>query len=79
MNSTRNGLGMRKAGDRGEAGQPENPHSNAVFTQVHDTLYCLRTGTLRPGPFFLHLFTEVPAREILGSSSRQASVDGIML
>ena len=38
MNSIRNGLGMRKAGDRGGAGQPENPHSNAVFTQVHNTL-----------------------------------------
>jgi hypothetical protein len=38
MNSIRNGLGMRKAGDRGGAGQPENPLSNAVFTQVHNTL-----------------------------------------
>jgi hypothetical protein len=38
MNSIRNGLGMRKAGDRGGAGQLENSHSNAVFTQVHNTL-----------------------------------------
>jgi hypothetical protein len=38
MNSIRNGLGMRKAGNRGGAGQPENPLSNAVFTQVHNTL-----------------------------------------
>jgi hypothetical protein len=38
MNSIRNGLGMREAGDREGAGQPENPHSNAVFTQVHNTL-----------------------------------------
>ena len=38
MNLIRNGLGMRKAGDRGGAGQPENPHSNTVFTRVHNTL-----------------------------------------
>ena len=38
MNSIRNGLGMRKAGDRRGAGQPENPHSNTVFSQVHNTL-----------------------------------------
>jgi hypothetical protein len=41
MNSIRNGLGMRKAGDRGGAGQPENPLSNAVFTQVHNTVNTL--------------------------------------
>jgi hypothetical protein len=39
MNSIKSGLEMRKAGDRGGAGQPENPHSNAIFTQVHNTLY----------------------------------------
>src|SRR3712207_347256 len=38
MNSIRNGLGMRKAGSRRGPGQPANPHSNAVFTQVHNTL-----------------------------------------
>ncbi len=38
MNLIRNGLGMRKAGDHRGAGQPENPHSNTVFTQVHNTL-----------------------------------------
>jgi len=38
MNLIRNGLGMRKAGDRRGASQPENPHSNRVFTQVHNTL-----------------------------------------
>ena len=38
MNLIRNGLGMRKAEDRRGAGQPENPHSNTVFTQVHNTL-----------------------------------------
>ena len=38
MNSIRNGLGMRKAGNRRAPGQPANPHSNAVFTQVHNTL-----------------------------------------
>src|SRR5215213_3323436 len=42
MNSIRNVLGMRKAGDRGGAGQPENPHSNAVRTQVHNTVNTLR-------------------------------------
>ena len=42
MNSIRNGLGMRKAGDRGGAGQPENPHPDAVFTQVHNTVNKLR-------------------------------------
>ena len=31
MNSIRNGLGMRKVGDREGPGQPENPYSNAVF------------------------------------------------
>ncbi len=46
MNSMRNGLGMRKTGDRRKPGQPDNPHSNAVFTQVHNTLYSLR-GSLR--------------------------------
>ena len=34
MNSIRNGLGMRKAGDHGGPGQPEKSHSYAVFTQV---------------------------------------------
>ncbi len=38
MNSIRNGLGMRKTGSRRGSGQPENPYSNAVFTQVHNTL-----------------------------------------
>src|SRR3712207_3841779 len=38
MNLIRNGLGMRKGGDRRGASQPENPHSNTVFTQVHNTL-----------------------------------------
>ena len=38
MNSIGNGLGMRKAGDRGGAGRSENPHSHAVLTQVHNTL-----------------------------------------
>jgi hypothetical protein len=33
MNSIRNGLRMRKAGDCGEPSQPENPHPNAVFTK----------------------------------------------
>src|SRR3712207_5599462 len=41
MNLIRNGLGMRKGGDRRGAGQPENPHSNTVFTQVHNTLNTL--------------------------------------
>ena len=41
MNSIRNGLGMRQAGNRGGPGQPENPHSNAVFTQVHNTVNTL--------------------------------------
>ena len=38
MNSIRNGLGMRKAGTRRGPGQPANPHLNAVFTKVHNTL-----------------------------------------
>jgi hypothetical protein len=38
MNSIRNGLGMRKAGDRGGAGQPKNPYFNAVLIQIHNTL-----------------------------------------
>lgn len=38
MNSIRNGLEMRKTGDREEPGLSENPHSNALFTQVHNTL-----------------------------------------
>ncbi len=38
MNLIKNGLGMRKAGDHRGADQPENSHSNTVFTQVHNTL-----------------------------------------
>ncbi len=38
MNSMRNGLGMRKTGDRRKPTQPDNPHSNAVFARVHNTL-----------------------------------------
>jgi hypothetical protein len=38
MNSIRNSLGMRKTGDSGGSSQPENPHPNAVLTQVHNTL-----------------------------------------
>lgn len=38
MNSFRNGLGMRKTSIYGRPSQPENPHSNAIFTQVHNTL-----------------------------------------
>jgi hypothetical protein len=41
MNSIRNGLGMRKVRDREGPGQPENPHSNAVFIQVHNTVNTL--------------------------------------
>jgi hypothetical protein len=41
MNSIKNGLGMRKAGDRGGSGQAENPHFNTVFTQVHNTVNTL--------------------------------------
>jgi hypothetical protein len=39
MNSITNGLGMRKTGDCGRPSQPENPHPNAIFTQVHNTLW----------------------------------------
>jgi hypothetical protein len=38
MNSIRNGLGMRKTENRKGPSWPENPHPNAVFTQVHNTL-----------------------------------------
>jgi glucose/arabinose dehydrogenase len=38
MNSVRNSLGMRKTRDHRGPIQPENPHCNAVFTQVHNTL-----------------------------------------
>lgn len=38
MNSMRNGLRMRKTGDRWKPGQPENPHSYGVFTEVNNTL-----------------------------------------
>jgi hypothetical protein len=41
MNSIRNGLVMRKAGDRGGAGQPKNPYFNAVLIQVHNTVNTL--------------------------------------
>jgi hypothetical protein len=29
---------MRKTANRSKLGQPENPHSNRVFTKVHNTL-----------------------------------------
>jgi hypothetical protein len=32
MNSVRNGLRMRKTGDREGPAEPENPHSDALFT-----------------------------------------------
>ncbi len=38
MDSIRNGLGMRKTENRRGSGQPETSHSNAVFTQIHNTL-----------------------------------------
>ncbi len=38
MNSIKNGLGMRETENHRRLGQPENPHSNGVFTQVHNTL-----------------------------------------
>ncbi len=38
MNSITNGLGMRKTGNRRGSGQLKNPHFNAFFTQVHNTL-----------------------------------------
>ena len=38
MNSIRNGLGMGKTEDHEKPRQPENPHSNGIFTQVHNTL-----------------------------------------
>ena len=38
MNSIRNRSGMRKTGYREGPGQPEDPHPNALFTQVHNTL-----------------------------------------
>ncbi len=33
MNSMRNGLGMRKTGDRRKPAQPDNPHSKAVSSE----------------------------------------------
>ena len=38
MNSIRNGLRMPKTADCGGPSQPDNPHPDAVFTQVHNTL-----------------------------------------
>ncbi len=38
MNSNRNGLGSRKTEGCARPSQPENPHSSAVFTQVHNAL-----------------------------------------
>jgi 5-methylcytosine-specific restriction enzyme A len=38
MNSISNGLGMQKTEACGRPSQPDNPHPNAVFTQVHNTL-----------------------------------------
>jgi hypothetical protein len=39
MNLIRNGLEMRKkTANRSKLGQPENPHSNRVFTKVHNTV-----------------------------------------
>ncbi len=38
MNSNRNGLGSRKTEGCARPSQPENPHSSAVFTQVHNSL-----------------------------------------
>jgi hypothetical protein len=52
MNSIKKGLGMRKARDRGGPSQPANPHSNAVFTQVHNTL-ALGGGNDARGRVFL--------------------------
>ncbi len=43
MNSIRNGLGMRKTENRRRLGQLENPHSNAIFTQVHNTVNTVNT------------------------------------
>jgi hypothetical protein len=38
MNSIRNGLGMRETEIAKEPSRPWNPHSYAVFAQVHNTL-----------------------------------------
>jgi hypothetical protein len=38
MNSIRNGLGMRETEIVKEPTGPWNPHSYAVFAQVHNTL-----------------------------------------
>jgi hypothetical protein len=38
MNSIRNGLGMRETEIAKEPSRPCNPHSYAVFAQVHNTL-----------------------------------------
>jgi hypothetical protein len=38
MNLIRNGLEMWKTANRSKLGQLENPHSNRVFTKVHNTL-----------------------------------------
>jgi hypothetical protein len=38
MNSIRNGIGMRETEIAKEPSRPWNPHSYAVFAQVHNTL-----------------------------------------
>jgi hypothetical protein len=38
MNSIRNGLGIRETEIAREPSRPWNPHSYAIFTQVHNTL-----------------------------------------
>jgi len=38
MNSIRNGLGMRETEIAREPSRPWNPHSYAIFAQVHNTL-----------------------------------------
>ena len=38
MDSIRNGLGMRETEIAKEPSRPWNPHSYAVFAQVHNTL-----------------------------------------
>ena len=38
MNSIKNGLDKRETGGRVRLSRPENPHSDAIFTRVHNTL-----------------------------------------
>lgn len=70
MNSIRNSLGMRKTGNGGNRA-PEDSHANAVFTQVHNTVWLFGHSSSRLVTSIPYLLRSQMARGQLRFTNRR--------